>query len=931
MPQSLRFKHRISLMVGIASLALLTVSGVALLLARHGIHEVSAIETRYVPLLELKRDLETTFVLVTRTLENAASAAEEGELRSADALRDRFLVALEAGEKTISENGADPRMLRREFLAYYGLAREVSQRLIDGSAGDDLLERAQGMHQAQERFASLLETASTPDRTRLAAAFDSARDAYSATVTVDVVVAASAFLVMLVMSWWIVRHVARSLQKVTEGVNRLAHGDFSQEIQVTGRDELGELAREANQTAVRLRDYRQLVEREDWVKTGSGGLAGEIAGELDLAALGGRAVTYLARYVGAVTAAAYASDESGLLTLLEGYGHGGAAQASFAPGEGLIGQAVRDCEVRLVSDLPDSFAPIKSALGHAVPRHLLIVPFSHQGRCMGVMELAFFDMPGAQVLELMRRTRDALGIAYRVAESRMRVTELVEKMQKQAEELRTAYGTLKAQNLALQDSEQRLHRQQEEVQAANDELLQTHVQLEEKASELTRASQYKSEFLASMSHELRTPLNSIMLLSRILATRDTDVPHARQVEFAEVIFKSGDELLGLINDVLDLAKVEAGKQELVYSAVAVQDVATYVQQMFEPLAAQKGLAFRVEQAGGLGRYIQTDLMRLEQILKNLLSNAIKFTDEGQVSVRIYAPQAEERETAGAGPGDDQEMIAIAVEDTGPGIAPEKQEIIFEAFAQAHGGHGRQHGGTGLGLAIARQLAMRMGGHLRVDSEPGVGSTFTLYVPTAEPRRRRRTTAAPPFLRANPRAAPHDTERAGLAEERSGEGDKPAPALSLVPPDALLAGKRLLIVDDDMRHVYSLTNLLQAQRLDIIAASDGLEALDQLERISSIDIILMDVVMPRMDGHEAIRRIRQHPRFHSTPIIALTARTAPGEHEKCMEAGASEFLAKPVDLDRLLAALNKWLTHPANGASPHARLLAAAEPSPGPES
>ena len=919
MLESLRFKHRISLLVGLASLALVTVSGVALLLARHGIEEVSAIETRYVPLLELKRDLETTFANVTRTLENAASAAEEAGLRRADALRDRFLTVLDAGEQTIADNGTNPGTLRREFLAYYDFARQLAGELVAGTAGDDLLDRSQEMHEAREKFASSLESASMPDRDWLANAFDSARAAYSATVTVDIVVGVSAFLVMLVLSWWIVRHIARSLQEVTEGVNRLAHGDFNQEIQVTGRDELGDLAREANQTAVRLREYRQLVEREDWVKTGSGGLAAEIAGELDLATLGGRAVTYLARYAGAVTAAAYAADEGGGLTFLDGYGSGGDRETPvrFAPGEGLIGQAARDGEVRLVTEVPADYVSVKSALGESAPRTLLIVPFSHEGRCMGVMELAFFDLPGTPVLELMRRTRDPLGIAYRVAESRMRVKELVEKMQKQAEELRKAYGTLKAQNLALQDSEQRLHRQQEELQSANDELLQTHVQLEEKASELARANQYKSDFLASMSHELRTPLNSIMLLSRILAARDTDIPHAKQVEFAEVIFKSGDELLGLINDVLDLAKVEAGKQELVYSAVSMLDLATYVRQMFEPLAAQKKLGFLVELDDGLRADIQADLMRLEQILKNLLSNAIKFTDEGQVTVRIFAPDAKQRESAGLADSHEQAMIAIAVRDTGPGIPRDKQELIFEAFAQAHNGGARQYGGTGLGLAIARQLAIRMGGNLQVDSEPGAGSTFTLYVPTAEPRQRRMHTSVPPFMRAGLRATPHDTEPRVIAGDCV--PDRPPPA-----SDAPFKGKRLLIVDDDMRHVYSMTSLLQAQRLDIIAASDGIEAIEKLERASSVDLILMDVVMPRMDGHEAIRRIRQLPRFQDTPIIALTGRSADEDRSLCMEAGASDFIAKPVDVGRLISVLNSWLAPRAGARQP-------VEISPGPES
>ncbi len=1177
MLEALKFKHRVMLLVALAALALTTVTAVALVLGRRGAEEVSGIETRYVPLLELNRDLKSTFATLARTLEDAASAAEETGLRDADALRDQLLRTLDTGRGRIAENGTDPEALRREFLAYYRLARAVSSDLISEQAGEDLLDKAQAMRAAQQQFATHLDAGTTPNRVSLGAAFESARAAHRAAVLIDLAVAGVAFVLMLLLSWWIVRGTVRSLQQVSSGVERLARGDFSQEIQVAARDEFGDLAREANRTAGRLREYRELAEQEDWVKTGTGGLFGQIAGELSPQELGRRALSYLARYIDAAMGVAYAADEQGQLNLLEAYAFEATAPASrsFRPGEGIVGQAARDDELRVLSDMPQGYVTVRSGLGMASPRHLLVVPFSSEGRCMGVFEFGLLEPPVSQALELMRRVRDLVGIAFRVAESRERVQALVHEMQQQAEELRDAYDEQQAHNEALLDSEQRLQVQQEELrtaneelerqaqvleaqrsalQAKNEELVVAHQVIEQKAAEVARASKYKSEFLANMSHELRTPLNSIMILSRILASNEEGGLSAKQIEFSEVIHKSGDDLLTLINDILDLAKIESGKQELVYAPVALGDVGTYVRQMFEQLATQKGLAFEVELDEALRTEIRTDRMRLEQILKNLISNAIKFTEKGRVAVRIYPPPADHR-LPGAAP--DEEAVVFAVSDTGEGIPLEKQQMIFEAFAQADGGTSRRFGGTGLGLAIARQLAFRLGGEIRLDSQPGQGSTFALHVPTREPRRRPVSTSAPPAVALPPErerrvvvpddrwelapgepcflvieddadfagslvdlirqagfralaatagnhgldlaarfrpsgiildvglpdldgwgvmerlqadratreipvhfiTAGGDSERArsmgavgflnkpaepqqireaiktlgqsigaatsvlvvepdpAMREALCGALSRVAPrveavgsdeealghlergpfgvlVLDLALPDkaagmallerirsqpdlasmpiivhtgvklsatetrelerlsetivilesersmervleetrlflhqirtqlpeqrrrmfqvvhgreAVLEGKRVLIVDDDMRSLYSLSNALQAKQLNIIAAADGLEALEKLAANADTDLVLMDIMMPRMDGHEAIRRIRKQPRFRRLPIIALTARTMPGERQRCLDAGATDYIPKPVDIDRLVSLLRVWLS------------------------
>jgi CheY-like chemotaxis protein/signal transduction histidine kinase len=1175
--EAFKFRHRVLLLVALAAVALSTVTATAVILGRRGVREVSGIETRYLPLLELSHDLHSRLDRIGHVLENAASAAEDSGLRAADDLRDEFLRALAAGKEHIAANGTDPRDLKREFLAYYRRARAVSSELISGHIGEDLVVKANTMLESQQRVFALLDAGTTPDRARIEAAFESARAAHGTAVLVDLAVASAALVLMLALSWWIVRGTVRSLRSVSRGVERLARGDFSQEIHVATHDEFGDLAREANRTAVRLREYRELVAHEDWVKTGTGGLSAEIAGELSSPELSRRALTFLVRYVDAASGAAYGADEQGLLQLLDthGFDPDPAAPTSFRPGQGIVGQAAHDGELRLLSDAPEHLSS-----GAESPQHLLVVPFSYEDRCMGVLELGFVEPPAPHTLELMRRTRHALGIGFRVAESRQRVASLVDQLQQQAEELRTAYDSLQAQNEALVRSERQLQAQQEELHVSNEELerqataleaqrsalakkneelLHAQETIEQKASELARASKYKSEFLANMSHELRTPLNSIMILAKILASNDDSSLSAKQVEFARVIHKSGDELLALINDILDLTKIESGKQELLYGPMTPAEVADYVRQMFEPLALQKGLHLAVELAPDLPREFRSDRMRLEQILKNLLSNAIKFTERGRIDVRIARPP-EGYTLLAAAP--DEEAIALAVTDTGVGIPREKHQIVFEAFAQADGGTSRKFGGTGLGLAIARQLAFRLGGEILLESELGVGSTFVLYLPTREPRRRPASTPAPSAVLAVSRRAEtepriqvpddrddlepgdpcflvieddpdfagsmvdlirqsgfralaatggrqglelaarfrpsgvildvglpdldgwgvmerlqasratreipvhfltagNDSQRArqmgavgflskpvdpqkiraairtlersigaassvlvverepamrerlremlsrvgarietaasdeeamacldadhfgvlvldlalpdketGLAllerirsEPRLGgmpvivhtglalsddeardlaraaetivvlEGERsvqrvleetrlflhriraelPARRRRMVDlvhgREEALVGKRVLIVDDDMRNLYSLANALQSKRLHIVAASDGQEALDQLDQHADTDIVLMDIMMPRMDGHEAIRRIRQQPRFHKLPIIALTARTMPGERQKCLDAGANDYIPKPVDVDRLLSLLRVWLSPP----------------------
>jgi CheY-like chemotaxis protein len=413
--------------------------------------------------------------------------------------------------------------------------------------------------------------------------------------------------------------------------------------------------------------------------------------------------------------------------------------------------------------------------------------------------------------------------------------------------------------------------------------------LEDKAAELARASRYKTEFLANMSHELRTPLNSIMILSKVLGENEPATLTARQVEFAHLIHRSGQELLALINEVLDLAKVEAGKQEIVCEAVAVAELASYARQMFQPLAMQKQLDLTVEVDDDAPAYIRTDQARLAQILKNLLANAFKFTERGGVTMRIAR--------AGPGAAVAGDCVAISVTDTGIGISADKQAWIFEAFAQADSGTSRKYGGTGLGLTIARQLAVRLGGDLGVESQLGAGSTFRIVLPVC----------GPAVDDSGQPVAPSPAPATAPVPVQSDRADKPPtlPPMNAV-RDPVLAGKLVLIVDDDMRNVYSLSSALRAEHLAVLTASDGQEAIDELDQHPEVDVVVMDVIMPHMNGYEATRRIRTQERFARLPIIALTANSMPGEREECLEAGASDYLPKPVEPGRLVELIRRSL-------------------------
>ncbi|RYD04670.1 hypothetical protein N752_14960 [Desulforamulus aquiferis] len=476
---------------------------------------------------------------------------------------------------------------------------------------------------------------------------------------------------------------------------------------------------------------------------------------------------------------------------------------------------------------------------------------------------------------LLHELANIIGVTINRVAGHMQVQKLLKESQELTEELQIQSEELQLQQEELKTFNEKLEEQYRESEQRTKELEKIKADLEDKAYQLEQASRYKSEFLANMSHELRTPLNSMLILSQLLAENQQGNLTEKQMEYARTIITSGNDLLQLINEVLDLAKIESGKMDINQGRIRLIDIKDFAERHFIPVANKKRLNFETIIDHSLPEIVYTDEHRLEQILFNLLSNAFKFTEKGSVVLTIRL--ADEKLRLNTTLEAEQFMIAISVTDTGIGIPPEKQELIFEAFCQADGTTSRKYGGTGLGLSISRELAGLLGGFIDVKSNEE-GSTFTLYLPV------------------------HSQDSGpDIIENESQELVKPVEQ-----SQAFLKGKKILIVDDDVRNIFAVTTALENHQVEVYFAENGREGLDMLELNPDIDLILMDIMMPNMDGYEAIKAIRNKPEYDKLPIIALTAKTMKADREQCFSAGASDYITKPINTEQLMSMLRVWL-------------------------
>jgi signal transduction histidine kinase/HAMP domain-containing protein/CheY-like chemotaxis protein len=856
-------------------------------------------------------------------------------------------------------------------------------------------------------------------------------------------------------------NLTRQVRAIAEVTSAVASGDLTRSISVEAQGEVAELKDNINAMVQSLRETIRANQQQDWLKTNLARIAGMMQGHRDLAVVAELIMDELAPLVGAQHGTFFLSEAVNgdtQLRLIAGYGlrADNAAPTQYRLGQSLIGQVAKSKRSIVIVNLPESYVKISSGLGEAPPTNLAVLPILFEDQVLGVIELASFTSFSPVQTDFLEQLTETLGVNFNTIIANARTDALLDESQRLASELQARSEELQDQQVELQSSNAELEdkaallaAQNRDIETKNAEIEQARQEIEERARQLALASKYKSQFLANMSHELRTPLNSLLILARLLAQNPGRNLTAKQVEYANVIHSAGSDLLQLINDILDLSKVEAGRMDLHAERFPLSALLEDIQATFQPLTAEKGLDFSVEAGAEAPGELLTDRQRLRQVLGNLLANAVKFTERGHVQLRVAL-------AGRRAPG--REMLAFSVADTGIGIAPENLTTIFGAFQQGDGTLSRRYGGTGLGLSIAREVGALLGGEITAESELGRGSTFTLYLPCELPgaaadaafpgsngvsagQNGEAHAGATEALQLQP-AVPDDTAaggrrllvlegaRGGLLtllahsavsdltgihgpvhvgtavspeqgiealssaphqcvvldlgledasafaflerlQEEPGLRDVPVLAhtrdkidsaqarlarlrfgtqplellpsldelreritlhLSAAQPDQVpaliseptttaagtrstaqaeeheaLSGRRVLVIDDDLRNVFAITSTLELHGMTVTQAANGRKGIEALLSAEDTDLILMDVMMPELDGYATMGRIRQMPAFATLPIIAVTARAMPGDREKSIAAGASDYVTKPVDTDELLACMERWLS------------------------
>ncbi len=644
------------------------------------------------------------------------------------------------------------------------------------------------------------------------------------------------------------------------------------------------------------------VREQDWLRTARARLADALGGEQSLAQLSNRVLGFLTEYLGAQAGAMYVAEANGAFNRVGAIGVDSGAQlpTTVAAGEGLLGRAIAERKALRFDNLPPDYLRVGSGLGSRKPHALLIAPLAIDEAAHGVIELGFLQPAYDADLDLLASVGEPIAIAIRTGMLRRERENLLKETQRQAaelqtqqEELRVANEELLSQSSQLRDSQARLETQQAELEQTNvqleehaqklarqhDDLTDAKLDLERKAAELTRANRYKSEFLANMSHELRTPLNSSLILAKLLADNRDGNLTPEQVKYARGINSAGNDLLALINDILDLSKIEARKIDLTHASVKLEELAFRLSETFEPMAMEKQILFRVIRAPDTPETIDTDAQRLSQILKNLLSNAIKFTDRGTVSLEMR-------------PVNGGQNVEFAVRDTGIGIAPQHQQTIFEPFRQADGTTNRKFGGTGLGLSISRELARMLGGNISVESTAGEGSVFRLVLPRALPATAQ--AADEPAAAPAPRPAPvsHDSRPRTAARPASLPDDR----------NSLMNGgddgRVLLVIEDDplfARVLYDLAHELGFACLLATTADEGMELAMQFR----LAAVVLDVKLPDHSGLTVLDRLKHNPQTRHVPVQVISATDYA---RAAREMGAAGTLVKPVDREALHSSL-----------------------------
>jgi len=717
-------------------------------------------------------------------------------------------------------------------------------------------------------------------------------------------------------------NLTTQVRAIADVATAVTKGDLTRSITVEALGEVAALKDNINEMIRNLKDTTRKTTEQDWLKTNLAKFTRMMQGQRDLVSVTQQILSELAPLVSAQHGVFYLAEKEAetdhaggdmRLKLLSSYAYKERKHLSntFGVGEGLVGQCAFEKQRILLDNVPPNYIQISSGLGEAPPLNIIVLPVLFEGQVNAVIELASYNRFQEIHQTFLDQLTESIGIVLNTIAAGMRTEALLKQSQSLTQELQSGQNELRETNdrlerqaATLKESEERLREQQEELQQTNQELeekarlleVKNHevefakADVEEKAEQLALTSRYKSEFLANMSHELRTPLNSLLILSKLLFDNAENTLTGKQIEFARNIHSAGSDLLTLINDILDLSKIESGTTTVEAGPVVFAEVEREVEQTFRHVAESRGLTFAVERDPTLPDMIETDANRLNQVLKNLLSNAFKFTERGNVTLSMRVAQrgwSSEAEALAAA----DVVVAFSVTDTGIGIPDDKQRIIFEAFQQADGTTSRRYGGTGLGLSISRGIAQLLGGEIRVESEPGHGSTFTLYLPRAHVQ-----AAAP-----RPDAlAPNGTPRA-LVEAPS------QPAIVVAQPfeddrdELRLADRVLLVIEDDPDFARVLRDSARTRGFKVVVALEGDVGL-ALARKYKPSAITLDLRLPDTDGWTVLDRLKHDPATRHIPVHIISADDQQLQRMRGLKLGAVAYLQKPATEEALSKAL-----------------------------
>ncbi|MCF8366258.1 MAG: response regulator [Bacteroidales bacterium] len=732
-----------------------------------------------------------------------------------------------------------------------------------------------------------------------------------------------------------INQIVKNFSEVVEQANRIARGEL--ETNITMRSDHDELGKALIRMTTDLKSSNEEKRRQLWQKNSQGDINDVMRGEQEVHELSQKIISKLCKLIEAKVGAIYIKDEDTYrLVGSFAFNRRKNIDAGYKSGQGIVGQAVLEKQAIIITNVPDDYTAIASGLGEAPPKNLLVSPCVFNDDVVAVIEVGSFDPFTEDQLQFLKLISENIAIGLHASKGRTELKKLLAKTQQQAEELqvqqeelRQANEELEEQTKALKESEQQLQTQQEELRVTNEELEErtkaiekqrddirkkndelkiAQIEIEKKAADLEMASRYKSEFLANMSHELRTPLNSILVLSQILSNNKSENLNDKQIQSAKTIHSSGSSLLSLINEILDLSKIESGKLEINEERMQLKSFMVDVEEIFKPLAIEKGLDLNLNIDADAPVYIHTDSLRLQQILRNLLSNAIKFTHEGSVNLKIKRPKKLSDDLENKGLEIDSTVV-FEVRDTGIGIPEQQQKTIFEAFTQADGTTSRKYGGTGLGLTISRNLAHILGGDIEMQSSENNGTTFTLYLPvkrsgkivvadkTTIPNTNEKVSKTDPGNTDNPGA------KTQTKTHTAPDTIKAKPAYESVKDDRKIINKGdkfILIIEDDPDFSQILYDLAHEKGFKCLIAPNGETGLHYADYYKP-DAIILDIGLPGIDGWQVMDRLKENPETRHLPVHFMSGRD---KSQEAMKKGAIGFLTKPISIEEIEGAFTK---------------------------